>query len=75
MFGWGCDHPEDLEGEVALEAADDFAAGIAFGDAAVEVAGAAPRTGQCGRTRIGLTVAAAVDPVMCCGLPEGAADG
>jgi hypothetical protein len=35
-FGWGCDDPIDFAGEVALEAAEGFAADLAFGDAADE---------------------------------------
>jgi hypothetical protein len=36
-FRVGCDDPIDFAGDVALEAADGFAAGFAFGDAANEV--------------------------------------
>jgi hypothetical protein len=36
-FRWGCDDPIDFAGDVSLEAADGFAVGFAFGDAAGEV--------------------------------------
>lgn len=36
-FRWGCDDLADLAGSVSLEAADGFAVGFAFGDAAGEV--------------------------------------
>jgi hypothetical protein len=66
-LGWGGDDLIDLPGEVALEAADGFAAGFAFGDAAGEVVAGAgvaaqPAQGDAVERGIGLAVAAAVQP-------------
>jgi hypothetical protein len=64
--GWEGDDLVDLAGDVSLEAADGFAAGFAFGDAAVEVVAGAgvpaqPGQGDAVERGVGLPVAAAIE--------------
>ena len=58
----------DLAGDVSLEAADGFAAGLAFGDAAGEVVAGTGIPAQAGQgdaveRDVGLSVTPAIEPV------------
>ena len=64
-MGWGRDDLVDLTGDVALQAADGFASGFAFGDAASEVVAGAgvpaqPEQSDAVERGVGSAVAAGV---------------
>ena len=70
----------DLAGDVSLETADGFAAGLAFGDAAGEVVAGTGIPAQAGQDNavergVGLAVTPAIDSLGRCGCQGGVLGG